>query len=130
MDTCEVDVVHVEAVREAQSSLPAEPSIAKVADVLALLSSTTRLKILLALRPASAGAQLELCVCDLAMVISASKSLTSHQLRLLRSSGLVVVRRAGKLAYYRLAEGPTVDLLGDAMRLVISETATSSKTKR
>lgn len=117
VETCEVDVVHREAVREAQSSLPSEGAIAKVADVLGILSSTTRLKMLLALQPAAAGPRRELCVCDLAMVTGASKSLTSHQLRLLRSARLVVVRRAGKLAYYRLAEGAGVQLLIDALRL-------------
>ena len=121
VDTCEVDVVHLAAVREAQSALPSEPAITKVADVLALLSSATRLKMLLALQPAASGPRRELCVCDLAMVVGASKSLTSHQLRLLRSAGLVAVRRAGKLAYYRLAEGPSVDLLGDALRLADRE---------
>ena len=121
MDTCEVDVVHLDAVREAQSSLPSDLAVMKVADVLAILSSTTRLKMLLALQPAVSGPRRELCVCDLAMVIGASKSLTSHQLRLLRSAGLVLVRRAGKLAYYRLAEGPGVDLLGDALRLALRD---------
>ena len=115
--TCEVDVVHLDSVREAQSSLPSEHAIMRVADVLAILSSTTRLKMLLALQPGTPGPRRELCVCDLAMVIGASKSLTSHQLRLLRSAGLVMVRRAGKLAYYRLAEWAGVDLLEDALRM-------------
>ena len=117
VETCEVDVVHLEAVREAQSALPSDRAIAKVADVLGILSSTTRLKMLLALQPAASAPRRELCVCDLAMVTGASKSLTSHQLRLLRSAGLVVVRRAGKLAYYRLAEGAGVQLLVDALSL-------------
>ena len=121
LDTCDVDVVHLDAVREAQSALPSEEGIRTVADVLGVLSSTTRLKMLLALQPAAAGPRRELCVCDLAMVVGASKSLTSHQLRLLRTAGLVVVRRAGKLAYYRLAEGPGVDLLGDALRLAVRD---------
>lgn len=120
-DTCEVDVVHLEAVRDAQAALPSGYAIGKVADVLAILSGATRLKMLLALQPAAPGPRRELCVCDLAMVVGASKSLTSHQLRVLRSAGLVAVRRAGKLAYYRLAEGPSVDLLGDALRLAARE---------
>lgn len=121
VDTCEVDVVHLAAVREAESALPSDPAITKVADVLAMLSGATRLKMLLALQPAASGPRRELCVCDLAMVVGASQSLISHQLRLLRSAGLVVVRRAGKLAYYRLAEGPSIDLLGGALRLAARE---------
>ena len=121
VDTCYVDVVHLAGVRQAQSALPSDASIEKVADVLSILSSTTRLKMLFALQPGVNGPRQELCVCDLAVVIGASKSLTSHQLRLLRSAGLVVVRRAGKLAYYRLAEGPSVDLVNNALRLAVRD---------
>ena len=114
-DICEVDVIHLGAVRHAKGSLPREEMVARTADLLGLLGNATRLKILLALRGRREGRPCELCVCDLAVVAGASKSLTSHQLRLLRTSGLVVVRRAGKLAYYRLAQGAAAELLGRAL---------------
>ena len=116
-DRCEVDVVHLHAVRAALAALPHDVGLAEVAELLGLLSNPTRLKMLLALRQESPGRRAELCVCDLATVSGASKSLTSHQLRLLRASGLVEQRRAGKLAFYRLADGPLVSLLADVARL-------------
>ena len=121
MDTCEVDVVHIAAVREAREALPDDVGLELVADLLALLSSPTRLKMLLALQPKARGESRELCVCDLAAVTGASKSLTSHQLRLLRASGVVSVRRSGKLAYYRLADGPAMELLRDASDMACGE---------
>lgn len=114
-DTCQVDVVHLDAVKRARAALPDEAAATRVADLLALLSNPTRLRILFALQPKAAPALPELCVCDLAFVAGVSKSLTSHQLRLLRMAGLVLVRRAGKLAYYRLANGPRAVLLRDVL---------------
>lgn len=114
-DTCEVDVVHLDAVVEARAGLPDDVELGRMAELLALLSSPTRLKMLLALRPKDRRTRRELCVCDLATVTGASKSLTSHQLRLLRAAGLVSVRRSGRLAYYRLADGAAAKLLRDAL---------------
>lgn len=116
-DRCEVDVVHLQAVRAALAALPHDAGLAEVAELLGLLSNPTRLRMLLALQPEAPEPRAELCVCDLATVSGASKSLTSHQLRLLRASGLVRQRRAGKLAFYRLADGPLVPLLADVARL-------------
>lgn len=110
-DRCEVDVVHLPSVRAALVALPGDTGVAQVAELLSLLANSTRLKMLLALQPAATTPRPELCVCDLATVIGASKSLTSHQLRLLRASGVVRQRRAGKLAFYQLAEGPLVSIL-------------------
>lgn len=114
-DICAVDVIHLGAVRHAKGSLPRDEVVSRTADLLGLLGNATRLKILLALRGRGENPPRELCVCDLAVVAGASKSLTSHQLRLLRTAGLVVVRRAGKLAYYRLAQGAAGELLGRAL---------------
>lgn len=115
-DRCLVDVVHLTAVRAALAALPDDDRIGPVAELLALLSNPTRLRMLLALQP-GLEPRAELCVCDLATVCHASKSLTSHQLRLLRASGLVRQRRAGRLMFYRLAEGPLLSLLVDIARL-------------
>ena len=115
LDTCAVDVVHLDAVRTARAMLPPDVELARMTELLSLLSNGTRLKMLLALRPSPGASERELCVCDLAAVAGASKSLTSHQLRLLRTAGLVVARRAGRLAYYRLTRGPMAALLRDAL---------------
>lgn len=119
LDTCDVNVVHLDAVRTARAILPPDAELARMTELLSLLSNGTRLKMLLALRPLPGTSPRELCVCDLAVVAGASKSLTSHQLRLLRTAGLVVARRAGKLAYYRLAQGPMAALLSDALDVAL-----------
>lgn len=44
----------------------------------------------------------ELCVCDIAAALNMTQSAISHQLRILRASGLVKPRRDGKTIYYTL----------------------------
>lgn len=126
-DTCEVDVVHLDAVTTARAALPAVDDLEQVAGLIALLSNPTRLRMLLALQPGRAP-RAELCVCDLAVVAGASKSMTSHQLRLLRAAGLVRHRRSGRLTYYRLAEGPLLALLVDLASLA-TPVASSAATR-
>ena len=70
------------------------------AAVFRLLGDDNRLRLLWALHGA------ELCVCDLATLVATTPSAVSHQLRLLRTAGLVRRRREGKMVYYRLGEGP------------------------
>jgi len=115
-DRCYVNVVHLDAVQAARRALPAPELLTGLVDLLALLANATRLKILLALRPRG-DSRPELCVCDLAVVCGASQSMISHQLRLLRTAGLVAQRRHGKLAYYRLEGGATTALLHSALDL-------------
>lgn len=109
--------MHLDAVQSARATLPDDLAVRRMADLLALLSNPTRLKMLLALQAEDRHGPRELCVCDLAVVSGASKSLTSHQLRLLRTAGLVTARRDGKLTYYRLADGPAPDLLRDTLEV-------------
>lgn len=70
-----------------------------------------RLRIVLALRPAKREAAPELCVSDLAAILNASESLTSHQLRILRDAALVSQRKEGKLVLYQIADGALDDIL-------------------
>lgn len=44
----------------------------------------------------------ERCVCDLGTALGLSPALASHHLRVLRSSGLIRERRAGRWVYYAL----------------------------
>ena len=98
----------------ASVELPPVALVEELTHLFDLLSNETRLSIVLALR-AAADAQMELCVCDLALMVGASPSMTSHQLRLLRDSDLVQQRREGKRSLYRLVDGPLQHLLGDGI---------------
>ena len=61
-----------------------------------VLADVTRLKICLALD------RQELCVYDIAALLSLTESAVSHQLRLMKAMRLVRYRREGKMTYYML----------------------------
>jgi len=61
-----------------------------------VMSDPTRLRII------SLLAQSELCVCDIAAALNMTQSAVSHQLRLLRITELVKVRKEGRVAWYSL----------------------------
>ena len=87
------------------AALPEDELLLAVA-LFRLLGDPTRGRLLYALQAAG-----ELCVGDLAGVVGAQESAVSHALRLLRAAGVVSVRRAGRLMYYRLADQHVADLL-------------------
>ena len=96
LDSCSTRVVDAELVEAVYSRMPADNDLIDTADIFGLLSDPGRLRLLVALLEG------ELCVCDLAVVSGLSESATSHALRLLRAHRVVSVRRAGRMAYYRL----------------------------
>jgi DNA-binding transcriptional ArsR family regulator len=97
VDDCGVRVVDAQKVVAVRAAMPSQEAITDLADVLSLLGDPTRLKLLAALLEAG-----EMCVCDLAAATGSSESLVSHALRLLRAHRVVSVRRAHRMAYYRL----------------------------
>jgi len=113
-DVCEILYVDEELVRKVEAQMPTEEVITRVADIFKVLNDPTRVRIVFAL------SQAELCVCDLAALVGISISAVSHQVRLLRALGLVTYRRAGRLAYYSLADEHTVRLLRDTLAHVQS----------
>jgi ArsR family transcriptional regulator len=78
--------------------MPTEDEIAlyELAELFKVFGDTTRVRILCALL---AG---DLCVNHLAETLGMGQSAVSHQLRILRSAGLVKPRRDGKTVYYAL----------------------------
>lgn len=93
------------ALSHVKTRLLAGESVDALAEVFKLLGDPTRVRILDALTHG------ERCVCDLASLVGLSESAISHQLRLLRSSRLVRVRRSGRLAFYSLDDHHVVGLL-------------------
>lgn len=100
LDECGVRIVDREKVNALRAAMPPERDVAEFADVLALLGDPTRLRLLAALLEAG-----EMCVCDLAAATGQSESTVSHALRLLRAHRIVSVRRASRMAFYRLDDG-------------------------
>ncbi|WP_286164670.1 MULTISPECIES: metalloregulator ArsR/SmtB family transcription factor [Clostridia] len=70
-----------------------------VEQIFKALADATRLKIAYALT-----LERELCVCDIANIIGATKATASHHLRLLRNMGLAKHRKEGKLVFYSLED--------------------------
>lgn len=109
LDGCSTRVVDAGRVATVCASMPAENDVAELADIFGLLADPGRLKVLVALLDG------EMCVCDLAAVAGSSESAVSHHLRLLRAHRVVYARRAGRMAYYRLADAHVRMLLDLAL---------------
>ena len=67
-----------------------------LAELFKVFGDTTRVKIISALFEA------EMCVCDIAELLSMTQSAISHQLRVLRQARLVKHRKEGKVVFYSL----------------------------
>ena len=93
---CDCNIIHEDTVKQVKRDMAKEQTFNKLADFFRLLGDTTRLRILFVLD------KKEVCVCDIANILSMSKSSISHQLSTLRRSGIVKCRKAGKEVYYTL----------------------------
>ena len=107
--TCEVFLIDEDKVKSVEKTLSGNRHIFQLTEIFKLLGDPTRLKILLALK------EEELCVCDLAVLLGVSRSAVSHQLRLLKTTRLVKLRREGKIAYYTLDDTHISELIEVAM---------------
>jgi ArsR family transcriptional regulator len=94
--TCDCRAVNQELVAQALESMPGEPLFLQMAEFYKIVGDSTRCKLIWALKDR------EMCVCDLANVLSMTKSAISHQLRKMREAGVVDCRREGKEVYYSL----------------------------
>ncbi len=88
----------VHAVDHAKDIMPGKTEIEITAELFKLCGDATRVGILCAL------SRHRLCVCELAEVLGMTSSAISHQLRLLKQTGLVRSRRAGKSVVYSIAD--------------------------
>ncbi len=96
--TCTYLATHPAVVEAAQAAMPSEAEQAALAELFRMLGDPTRLRILTVLEVS------ELCVCDIARLLGMTVSAISHQLRLLKATGLVTARRAGKAIIYAIAD--------------------------
>lgn len=97
LDQCSVPLVDGPRVETVAASLLDVEEASELAQMFRLLGDPTRVRILFALLEAG-----ELCVCDIAAVVDASETKVSQAMRLLRGSGVVRNRRAGRNVFYRL----------------------------
>ena len=111
-DACEADHPSAANLDRVRTRLLAAPSVGALAETFRILGDTTRVRILDALSCS------ELCVCDIARLLSLSDSAVSHQLRLLRGMRLVRPRRAGRQIFYALDDEHIVRLFKEGLRHV------------
>ncbi len=107
--------VDADSVANAQTNGLDLPDAERLARLLGLLADPTRARVLFALVAVD-----ELCVGDIAMALDISMDQSSYALKLLRSSRLVQSRRAGRVMYYRLADGFPQQLLAHCLRQLLT----------
>ena len=91
--------IDAERVAHARSRLPSADEVARLSNLLSLMADPVRLRLIYALDVAE-----ELCVGDLALALDVSEDSVSYALRLLRTAGLLVTRKQGRVVYNRLAD--------------------------
>ena len=101
---CESDIIHEDVVERVRGAMPESGTFHQLANLYKMFADPTRLRILWALFLE------EMCVCDLAALLSMSKSAVSHQLKPLRLTKLVKYVKQGKVVYYSLADSHVNDI--------------------
>ena len=110
IEQCETECVCPELVLPLVGRVAPRGEAESIAEMFALLADPTRLRLLHALSLSG-----ELCVCDLAFLIDASQSAVSHQLRALRTAGVVTRRKEGRTSFYALDDERITELLREQM---------------
>lgn len=108
-DKCDVLCVNFESVKKVQENTLDCETLASMSEIFKVLGDPGRVKIVHYLSKS------ELCVCDLAQLLSMSVSAVSHQLRILRDKRLVKYRREGKIVYYSLDDNHIVSMLNQCL---------------
>ena len=96
VEVCEVSVIHEDVLARVKARMPDEAPVYEVSELFKVFGDSTRARIICALNIE------EMCVCDLAALLSMSQSAISHQLRLLKVSRIVKSRKQGRVVYYSL----------------------------
>ncbi|MDR0850667.1 MAG: metalloregulator ArsR/SmtB family transcription factor [Christensenellaceae bacterium] len=94
-----------EMIKNLEYYMPQKQVLQQLADFFGVFSDGTRLKILSAL---SMG---RMCVNDISMALDINQTTVSHQLKLLKSMGIVKNMRLGKVIFYDLSNHIINDVL-------------------
>ena len=98
MNTCSYIIQKGELMEQENDTMPDEDLLFDLAELFKIFGDSTRIKILFALLGK------ELSVGELADVLGMTQSAISHQLRILKTNGLVRFRREGKSLIYTLSD--------------------------
>ena len=109
VECCDLIHAHEEIVEKVRREMPGEDTLYDLCELFRIFGDSTRIRILYVLFEA------EMCVCDIAEVLSMTQSAISHQLRLLKQAKLVKNRREGKTVYYSLADDHVRTIIDQGM---------------
>lgn len=109
-----IDPARVAAARD---RLPTAEDAARLTGLLSMMADPVRLRLIYALDVVQ-----ELCVGDLALALGVSEDSVSYALRLLRSAGLVVTRKEGRVVFNRLAVDFPAPLRDHCLRQLVALT--------
>jgi len=109
-----IDATRVE---HARARLPSADDAGRLTSLLSLLADPVRLRLVYALDVAE-----ELCVGDLALALDVNEDAVSYALRLLRTAGLVITRKDGRVVYNRLADDFPEPLRDHCLRQLVAIT--------
>ncbi|MEF9952157.1 MAG: metalloregulator ArsR/SmtB family transcription factor [Clostridium sp.] len=96
IEVCKECTIHKDIVEMVRGKMLKEDTHKGLALFFKAFADDTRIKIINALLVS------EMCVCDLAALLSMTQSAISHQLKTLKQLRLVKYRREGKVIYYSL----------------------------
>lgn len=89
--------------------MPDEDTLFDLAELFKIFGDSSRIKILFALL------QGELTVTSISENLGMTQSAVSHQLRILKTNGLVKFRREGKNLFYSLSDNHVVSILNQGL---------------
>jgi DNA-binding transcriptional ArsR family regulator len=107
-------------VAQARGRLPNAEDATRLTGLLSLMADPVRIRLIYALDVVE-----ELCVGDLALALDVSEDSVSYALRLLRTAGLVVTRKDGRVVFNRLADDFPAPLRDHCLRQLIALTHTT-----
>ncbi|MGG7178850.1 ArsR/SmtB family transcription factor [Clostridium paraputrificum] len=110
VEKCNCNIIHDDVVMRVKDKLPEDETLYDLAEFFKVFGDSTRIKIICALFES------EMCVCDLAALLSVSQSAISHQLRTLKAARLVRYRRDGKVIYYSLDDEHIKHIFDEGLR--------------
>ncbi|MBE7064323.1 MAG: helix-turn-helix transcriptional regulator [Ruminococcaceae bacterium] len=109
IDICECAQAHDDIIDKVKKEMPDEEKLYDLAELYKVFGDSTRIRILYALFES------EMCVCDIAQLLSMTVSAISHQLRVLKNAKLVKSRRDGKTVFYSLADDHVRSIINQGM---------------
>lgn len=115
LEICEVSAIHEDVLARVKAGMPDEDPIYDVSELFRVFGDSTRARIICALNIE------EMCVCDLAALLTMSQSAISHQLRLLKVSRIVKSRKQGRVVYYSLDDAHIGQIFAMAFEHVMEE---------